>query len=343
MFLNLKTGHKLAAMDIAIVIIAGLYFLLTTQTITWLFGCMVLLILICLNLIIICTKQNKQLFDLDAALTPKNKIPDAAQSVNDRIHASLQQLLADKAGLEQQQQALQAENQLALQRIDELDQSLNSKQSEQTGYLDHVEESVQQLASALEHLAKELTDCSQGAAASSSDISGSCENIAAAAAATQDDADYISGFKQQIAELGNSVGTINELALEINEISDQTNLLALNASIEAARAGEHGRGFAVVADEVRNLASRARSSSEKIEQSIASIAQKAEVCRLGIDRISSHVDQAVVANNTEKESIQGIRARLLQVNQQLGALNGLALEQQTVLSQTQEVLLAARA
>jgi methyl-accepting chemotaxis protein len=49
--------------------------------------------------------------------------------------------------------------------------------------------------------------------------------------------------RQNIAELNDSVGNINNIIQLIKEIADQTNLLALNAAIEAARAGEHGRGL----------------------------------------------------------------------------------------------------
>src|SRR3989442_15341966 len=58
----------------------------------------------------------------------------------------------------------------------------------------------------------------------------------------------------QISQLGELSGSIDDFVELIKRISSQTNPLALNAAIEAARAGEHGRGFAVVAEEVRQLA-----------------------------------------------------------------------------------------
>ncbi|WP_182028649.1 methyl-accepting chemotaxis protein [Vibrio sp. B1FLJ16] len=153
------------------------------------------------------------------------------------------------------------------------------------------------------------------------DLAKSCEGLEAGAKATKDDADFITGFKGDIAKLSETVANINGLVLEINDISEQTNLLALNAAIEAARAGEYGRGFAVVADEVRKLATRAQSSSVDIERGIATVIAQADSSAKGMERISNNVDFAVVANFEQVEFVKGILSRLEQVNDGISQLN----------------------
>ncbi|CAE6883030.1 chemotaxis [Vibrio sp. B1FLJ16] len=156
------------------------------------------------------------------------------------------------------------------------------------------------------------------------DLAKSCEGLEAGAKATKDDADFITGFKGDIAKLSETVANINGLVLEINDISEQTNLLALNAAIEAARAGEYGRGFAVVADEVRKLATRAQSSSVDIERGIATVIAQADSSAKGMERISNNVDFAVVANFEQVEFVKGILSRLEQVNDGISQLNASA-------------------
>jgi len=99
----------------------------------------------------------------------------------------------------------------------------------------------------------------------------------------------------EIIELEEASGKIEEIINAISSIAGQTNMLALNAAIEAARAGEAGRGFAVVAEEVRKLAVDSNSSANRIRELIAGIQQKTksavEATKETISRVNTGVEK----------------------------------------------------
>ena len=109
----------------------------------------------------------------------------------------------------------------------------------------------------------------------------------------------------------------------IADISNQTNLLALNASIEAARAGEHGRGFAVVAEQIRTLADQSRESTERINQLVADLMDKANVSV----EITEKVSEAVSLQNEKIDQTKEIFTMLNgEIGQVGSAIEGISSE-----------------
>lgn len=100
-------------------------------------------------------------------------------------------------------------------------------------------------------------------------------------------------FLGQIAGMGETIATLEEMSSEVAAIANQTNLLALNAAIEAAHAKEHGKGFAVVADEVRKLSERSGATGMKITEQVTGVSRTLERS-LASARLFTEQDEAFI-------------------------------------------------
>lgn len=125
-------------------------------------------------------------------------------------------------------------------------------------------------------------------------------------------AETVEGLGERSDQIGEIVGTIQDIA-------DQTNLLALNAAIEAARAGEQGRGFAVVADEVRALAERTTKATHEISAMIKAIQSETkgavEAMGQGVRQVEAGTSEAAKSGEALTDILEQINAVAMQVNQ----------------------------
>jgi len=108
----------------------------------------------------------------------------------------------------------------------------------------------------------------------------------------------------QILELQDRMADIGEIVDFITDIAEQTNMLALNANIEAARADKSGDGFAVVADEVKDLAEETKQAAADIESEIAAVQTETDDTVADIRATSDHIDAGVETVREAADAIE---------------------------------------
>jgi len=191
-----------------------------------------------------------------------------------------------------------------------------------------------------------VATASEEMAATSSDIAGNCmraaENSQQASDTAQSGAlvvrQTIDGMEliasrvkdaaKTVEGLGSRSDQIGEIIGTIEDIADQTNLLALNAAIEAARAGEQGRGFAVVADEVRALAERTTRATREIGEMIKAIQSETKGAVTAIEGSVAEVERGTGYSVKSGEALEEIIRKVGEVTMQISQIVTAA-EQQT--------------
>ncbi len=164
------------------------------------------------------------------------------------------------------------------------------------------------------------------------DITGSVDNLTAAAAEMQQDAEKtveaihelmnqnetvmesMTEIHGQIKNTNNAVKEIAEASNIITSISEQTNLLSLNASIEAARAGEYGRGFAVVASEIGSLAVQSKEAAVSIGQIVSQLVAESQKSVDTIEDLNDAFQSQNKQLNETKDDMDGVVVNVTSVD-----------------------------
>jgi methyl-accepting chemotaxis protein len=121
---------------------------------------------------------------------------------------------------------------------------------------------------------------------------------------------------RKVKGLGESSQEISKVVSLINQIATQTNLLAINAGIEARRAGEENKGFVVVAKQIGELAVRAATGTQEIEQIVEKIQRETT---LVVEAMELGRSQVVEGTHLVQQTKQSL-GRLLEVSHQIDAL-----------------------
>ena len=135
------------------------------------------------------------------------------------------------------------------------------------------------------------------------------DDVEIAANQAQEAAGFLASLEAAAVEIGQIVGTIDDVAR-------QTNLLALNATIEAARAGEAGRGFGVVAQEVKSLSIETkqavndiRGRVERLERTTRQALATMSVIIASVRNVDPQIRAIAQANSEQTSALRELSRR----------------------------------
>ena len=161
--------------------------------------------------------------------------------------------------------------------VDQVNQSVKQI-AENTGKL---EESARQTETEIYHIDQSLKEVSHNANQAQQSAQKTMHAVTSGQASVEASMQGILELKEVVTNTAQIIQEVNSWGEQVSsildivdEIAEQTALLSLNASIISAQAGVHGRGFAVVAEEIKELATRTKTSTQKIATLVRTLQQK---------------------------------------------------------------------
>jgi len=236
--------------------------------------------------------------------------------------------------LQQARERFAEDVQAGMSEIQECASALLSQGTALQGASDVVEGKAQQLNTASNATASNMTIVASASEELSASIAEISRQIGESADMVSSSAEEAELANTQVQRLQSSADAIGEMVQLINEISEQTNLLALNATIEAARAGENGKGFAVVAQEVKSLASQTGTATERVRDQVSAIQSETGNVVSALGAIAEKVNAVSDAVNVVSSAVEEQQAATSHIAQNVDATN---LEVSTIRSGAEDI------
>ena len=143
--------------------------------------------------------------------------------------------------------------------------------SQQERQVQHIAHVIDQMVETMQHVSQRAEAISKVAVESMEVTLEGQNKVARATEGMRQVRETTMQSARIMKRLGESGQEINDIVLEITDLTTRMNLLALNAAIEAVRAGEHGQGFGVIAQEIRGLAVSSAEAARKVATRIRTI------------------------------------------------------------------------